>query len=118
MAKQNPFKDSPMKPASRMDYPAWRYLSIIIAVGTIGVLAYSIIRQQWVIPISAIGFFLIIWLWPAIWDWIVFIFSKRPTSIWGRISLNLVIATLLAVIFEDFYELVIEFFRMILNAIR
>jgi len=118
MVKQRPSKDSLAKPTSRMDHPFWRYLSIIIAVGTVGVLTYSITRQQWVIPISAIAFFLILWLWPVIWDWIVFLFSKRPTSIWGRISLNLVIATLLAVIFEDFYELVIEFFRMILNVVR
>ena len=100
-----------------MDHPAWRVLSIIIADGTIGVLVYSISREQWVIPISAIGFFLILWLWPTIWDWIVFLFSKLPESVWGRISLNLVIATLLAVIFEDFYEVAIEFIRTILNMI-
>ena len=117
MANQTPTQNGPSKPTNRMNHPTWRFLSIIIAVGTIGVLVYSIRREQWAIPISAIGFFVVLWLWPTIWDWIVFLFSKRPASIWGRISLNLVIATLLAVIFEDFYEVVIEFARTILNTI-
>jgi hypothetical protein len=118
MTKYTSPEDNQGKANSRLNNPAWRILSIIMTVGTIGVFLYSTARDQLVIPISAIVFFLMLWLWPTIWDGIVFLFSKRPRSLWGRISMNLVIATLLAVIFEDFYELVIKFVWIILRMLR
>ena len=117
MTKNQPPEENQGKSTSRLNKPAWRILSIIMIIGTIGVFLYSTARNQLVIPISAIIFFLLLLLLPAIWDGIVFLFSKRPSSIWGRISMNLVIATLLAVIFEDFYELFVMFARIVVRII-
>ena len=60
----------------------------------------------------------VLWIWPAIWDGLVFLFSKRPRSLWGRISMNLIIATLLAVIFEDLWELFKMFARIVIWAMN
>ena len=118
MAKITSTENQPGKPANRLGSLILRILSIVMTIGTIGVFLYSTARNQLVIPISAILFFLMLLLWPAIWDGIVFLFSKRPRSLWGRISMNLVIATLMAVIFEDFYELVVKFTSIILRVLR
>ncbi len=116
MTKNTPSEDKAGKSASRLDSPALRILSIIVTIGVIVVFLYSTARNQLIIPISAIVFFLMLWLWPAIWNGIVFLFSKRPKSIWGRLSMNLVIATLLAVIFEDLWE-VLKMLARIVNRI-
>jgi uncharacterized membrane protein len=116
--KNPPTENQPSKSSNRLDRPAWRILSIILVIGTIFVFLYSTARDQLTIPISASVFFLMLCLWPAIWDGIVFLFSKRPQSLWGRISMNLVIATLFAVIFEDLYELVVKFVSVVLRVLR
>ena len=118
MNKSHSSEDNQGKATNRLNKPAWRALSIIMIIGTIGVFLYSTARNQLIIPISAILFFLLLLLWPAIWDGIVFLFSKRPSSTWGRISMNLVLATLMAVIFEDFYELFVMFARILARIIN
>ncbi len=116
MTKNTQSENNEEKSTSRLDHPAWRILSIIMTIGVIVVFLYSTARDQLIIPISAIVFFLMLCLWPAIWNGIVFLFSKRPKSIWGRFSMNLVIATLLAVIFEDLWE-VLKMLERIVNRI-
>jgi len=98
---------------SRLDDPIWRLASIIITVAAGGLIIYSLVRQQWIIAASAIIFFLMLWFFPFIWKWIVFAFNRKPETTWERISLNLALATLAALVFEDFFEVLFRLFRMV-----
>ena len=61
-----------------------------------------------IIPVATLLGFLLLWFWPKPWDWIETIFGRRPRTIWGRISLNLAIATLVAITFEDVVEGIVQ----------
>jgi uncharacterized membrane protein YidH (DUF202 family) len=67
-----------------------------------------------IIPIGTLVVFLALWFWPKLWDWIEHVFGKRPGSTWGRISLNLAVATLVAIALEDIVEGVVEIVRAII----
>jgi hypothetical protein len=61
-----------------------------------------------IVPLGTLVGFLLLWCWPKLWDWIERVFGTRPGSTWGRISLNLAIATLLAIALEDVIEGITE----------
>jgi hypothetical protein len=67
------------------------------------------------IPVGTLACFLLLWFWPRPWDWIERVFGKRPGSTWGRISLNLTIATLVAIALEDIVEGAVEIVRVIMQ---
>ncbi|MFZ5911100.1 MAG: hypothetical protein ACOYYU_13895 [Chloroflexota bacterium] len=96
------------KPKRRLDYPAWRIVSILVTLGAAGVLAYSVYKSQTLVFSGAVVFFLLLWLIPPLWDWIVFTFGRKPETTWERISLNLALAMLAAMAFEDAFEVVVR----------
>ncbi|OQX62022.1 MAG: hypothetical protein B6I38_05630 [Anaerolineaceae bacterium 4572_5.1] len=93
------------KVKGRLKKPAWRMISVIVVFLSISVLLYSGTHQLLIIPVTTLFFFLLLWFIPIIWTWIEEIFGKRPRSRWGRFSLNLVIAVLIASTFEDVLEI-------------
>ena len=95
-----------------------RIASILIAILAIGTLLYSLANSLPIIPVMAGVFFLMLWFLPQLWNWIEYVFSKRPASWWGRFSLNLVLAILMASAFEDILELLTKFARIISWIIR
>ena len=103
---------------SRLSNPVLRLVTILIAVAAIFVLIYSLINSFTIFPIMVGVFFLMLWFLPHLWDWIRFVFSKRPSSILGRLTLNLVIAIIMASIIEDVWELIIKIMRIILRFIN
>jgi len=66
------------------------------------------------IPVGTLVCFLLLLFWPKLWDWIEHVFGRRPESTWGRISLNLATATLLAIALEDIVEGMVEVVKAIL----
>jgi len=103
---------------SRLDNPFWRITSILVGIGAVGVFLYSITAGYQTIPVMTVIFFLMLWFLPQFWDWIEFVFSKRPSSIWGRFVLYLVIAILMASVFEDLTEMVSRLLRFITRLLR
>lgn len=114
MTQQNEFDE--IKPAwqkSRLNNPLWRLISGLIAVSAVGVFLYSIIAGYETIPIMTAIFFLMLLLLPQIWRWIEFVFSKRPSNVWWRLALDLVLAILMASMFEDVLEILVRLSRLI-----
>lgn len=95
-------------PAKRLDRPGWRWTSKLIFMAAAVVLLYTIYRRQFFIAITAGIFFSILWFIPVLWNWIVFVFSRKPETLWERLSLNLVLATLAALTFEDALEVIVR----------
>ncbi len=118
MTKDNPPENNPGSPKGRLDNPILRIASILIAILAIGTLLYSLANSLPIIPVMAGVFFLMLWFLPQLWDWIEYVFSKRPASRWGRFTLNLVLAILMASAFEDILELLTRFARIISWVIR
>jgi hypothetical protein len=112
MTKDNPPETNPDKPKGRLANPVLRLASIFVALIAICTLLYSIASSLTIIPIMAGVFFLMLWVWPAFWDLIEYVFSKRPSSLLGRFTLNLVIAIILASAFEDILEIILRFARI------
>lgn len=102
------------KPKRRLDYLAWRIASIFVTLGATGVLAYAVYKSLTLVLSSVVIFFLLLWLIPALWDWIVFTFGRKPETTWERISLNIALAILAALTFEDAFEVVIRLARRLL----
>ena len=97
------------KPKGRLDNPILRFASILVAIAVVFILLYSLTSSFPIIPIMTGIFFLMLWFLPQLWNWIEFVFSKRPSSTWGRFILNLVLAIILASAFEDILELIRTF---------
>lgn len=97
----------------RLDNPILRFASILVAIATIFILLYSLTSSFPIIPVMTGVFFLMLWFLPQLWNWIEFVFSKRPSSTWGRFILNLVLSIIAASIFEDVLELLILFVKII-----
>jgi len=116
--QNKPLERNTGKHKSRLDPPFRRFTSILVAIGTVGVFLYSIIAGYHIISVMTVLFFLVLWFLPQPWDWIEFVFSKRPSSPWGRFVLNLFIAILLASMFEDISEIVVKFLRFILSILK
>ena len=117
MEKNNYSKEKMDKPSGRLKNPILRLASILLILAAISVLIYSLVNSFTIFPIIAGAFFLMLWFLPQLWDWIEFVFSKRPSSILGRLALNLVIAIILASIIEDAWELIIKLMRIMLRLI-
>lgn len=113
MTNDNRPKGNSERPKSRLDNPALRIASILVALASIGILLYSLATSLTIIPIMTVIFFLMLWFLPFLWKWIVFVFSKRPSSLWGRFTLNLVLAIIMASAFEDILEIIRRFARII-----
>lgn len=96
------------KSERRLDHPAQWIVSILVLFGAVSILAYTVYRSQVLIAASAAVFFLLLWFIPVLWDWIVFTFGRKPETTWERISLNLALATLAALTFEDAFEVVVR----------
>ena len=118
MAQDNPPDNNTEKRRGRLDHPVLRFVSILVAIASICTLLYSFATSLPIIPIMTGVFFLMLWFLPALWKWIEFVFSKRPSSKWGRFTLNLVLAILMASAFEDIMEIVNRFGRIIFWIIR
>jgi hypothetical protein len=112
MTQDNPSENGTGKPRGRLANPTLRFVSILVAIAAIGILLYSITSNFPIIPVMIGIFFLMLWFIPQIWKWIEFVFSKRPSSKWGRFTLNLVLAILMASAFEDILEIVMKFARI------
>jgi membrane protein YdbS with pleckstrin-like domain len=80
LTQNNSPEKNPEKPRGRLDHPALRFASILVAVASICTLLYSLASSLPIIPIMAIVFFLMLWFIPQFWKWIEFVFSKRPSS--------------------------------------
>jgi len=104
MLKQSSSRQPAEKPKTRLDHAGWRFASALIFLAAAAVLLYSIYRTQFLIAVSAAVFFLLLWVIPALWDGIVFILGRKPETMWERLSLNLMLATLAALSFEDASE--------------
>lgn len=113
MVKNNSSENNTGKPKSRLSNPVLRFVSILVAIAAILILLYSLATSLPIIPVMAGVFFLMLWFLPFLWDWIEYVFSRRPSSTWGRFTLNLVIAILMASAFEDILELLVRFVRII-----
>ena len=72
------------KAKRRLDHPIWRFASYLVVVGAIGVFLYGIIGGYRIFSVLTVIFFLMLWFLPQLWNWIEFVFSKRPSSRWGR----------------------------------
>jgi hypothetical protein len=118
MTQNNPSENNTSKPKGRLDNPLLRLVSVLVAIASIGILLYSLASSLPIIPAMAGIFFLMLWFIPQIWKWIEYVFSKRPTSIWGRITLNLVLAIIMASAFEDILEIIRRFARIIYWMLR
>ncbi|MBN1451990.1 MAG: hypothetical protein JW963_13325 [Anaerolineales bacterium] len=112
MTQNNPSKNNTDKPKGRLDNPVLRLASIFVAIIAICTLLYSLASSLPIIPIMAGIFFLMLWFIPQIWKWIEWVFSKRPSSAWGRFTLNLVLAIIMASAFEDVLEIIMKFGRI------
>lgn len=101
------------EPKRRLEKIHWKILSILGVFGILSLLLYTILERFWIIPITTVIAFLILWrkAWP--WDLLEEIFSNRPTTQWGKLSLSLVLAILAASIFEDVFELFRRFLFLI-----
>ena len=102
----------------RLDNPGLRILSILVVIASTGVLLYSLTRTSSIIPIMTGIFFLSLWFVPLLWKWIEFVFSKRPSSLWGRFTLNLVLAIIMASASEDILEIIRRFVKIILGFLK
>ena len=107
MKQDSPSKDQPDQPGGRLDHPVLHLASILVAILAIFAMLYSLANSLPLIPVLTGVFFLMLWFIPQIWKWIVFVFSKKPSSTWGRFILNLVLAIIMASIFEDLLEMLI-----------
>ncbi|KAA0259610.1 MAG: hypothetical protein EDM79_19495, partial [Chloroflexi bacterium] len=105
--KNEPDEIKPAWQKSRLNNPLWRLISAVIAVSAVGVFLYIIVAGYTTIPIMTVVFFLMLLLLPQIWRWIEFVFSKRPSNVWWRLALDLVLAILMASLFEDVWEIVV-----------
>jgi hypothetical protein len=108
MTEEPILEQSVGKPHRRLNHPAWRISSILVMLGAVSILAYTAYRSQVLIAASAVIFFLLLWFIPVLWDWIVFTFGRKPETTWERISLNLALATLAALTFEDAFEVAVR----------
>ncbi len=115
MLKQSSSRQPAEKPKNRLDHAGWRLASALIFLAAAAVLLYSIYRTQFLIAVSAVVFFLLLWVIPAVWEGIVFIFGRKPETTWERLSLNLVLATLAALSFEDASEVAGRLGRLLLR---
>ncbi len=113
------------KPKNRLHHAGRRRASALIFLAAAAVLLYTIYRTQFLITISAAAFFLLLWLIPALWDGIIFLFGRKPETIWERISLNVMLATLAALTFEDAFEVagrlssfLLRFFEYFVSALN
>lgn len=118
MTQDNPSENNTGKPKGRLDNPILRFASILVAIAAIFTLLYSLTSSFPIIPIMTGVFFLMLWFLPQLWNWIEFVFSKRPSSTWGRFILNLVLAIILASAFEDILEIIRIFARIIYWILR
>jgi len=114
MIEEPSLRQATNSPKRRLDYPAWRIVIIFVTLGTAGVLVYAVYKAQTLVLGSVVIFFLLLWLIPALWDWIVFTFGRKPETAWERISLNLTLAILAALAFEDALEVVMRLARRLL----
>jgi len=117
MEKNNFPKGNRDEPKGRLNNPALRLASILLVLAAISVLIYSLANSFTIFSIMAGAFFLMLWFLPQLWDWIEFVFSKRPSSTLGRLAMNLVIAIIIASIIEDVSELIIKIIGIILRFI-
>ncbi len=115
--QKEPDEIKPARQKSRLNNPLWRLISALIAVSAIGVFFYSIVAGYETIPIMTAIFFLMLLLLPQIWNWIEFVFSKRPSNIWWRLALDLVLAILMASMFEDVLEIIVRLSRLIFRMV-
>ena len=118
MTQDNPSENNTGKQKGRLDNPVMRFASILVAIIAICTLLYSLASSLTIIPIMAVIFFLMLWFLPFFWNWIEFVFSKRPSSTWGRFTLNLVLAIIMASAFEDILEIINKFGRIIYWILR
>ena len=118
MTKNNSTEKDTNKSKGRLDNPVLRFLSILVAIAAIFTLLYSLASSIPIIPIMAGIFFLMLWFIPQLWNWIEYVFSKRPSSTLGRFTLNLVLAIIMASTFEDILELLIRFVKIMYWIIR
>ena len=118
MTQDNSSENNTGKPRGRLSHPALRLASILVAILAICTLLYSLASSLTIIPIMAGVFFLMLWFIPQIWKWIEYVFSKRPSSTWGRFTLNLVLAIIMASAFEDILEIIQRFGRIIYWILR
>ena len=112
MEQEKPTNKDTVKPKGRLDNPALRLASVFVAIIAICTLLYSLASSLPIIPVMAGVFFLMLWFIPQIWKWIEWVFHKRPSSVWGRFTLNLVLAIIMASAFEDVLEIIVRFFRI------
>ena len=118
MTQDNPSENNTDKPKGRLDNPVLRLASIFVAFIAICTLLYSLANSLLIIPVMVGIFFLMLWFIPQFWKWIEFVFSKRPSSAWGRFTLNLVLAIIMASAFEDVLEIITRFARIIFWTLR
>ena len=118
MTKDNLPESKSDKPKGRLANPRSRLLSILVAIAATGILLYSFTSNFPIIPVMTGVFFLMLWILPFLWKWIEYVFSKRPSSIWGRFTLNLVLAIIMASAFEDFLEIIRRIARIIFWTFR
>ena len=112
MPQEIPSENKTDKPRGRLDHPVLRFASILVAIISICTLLYSLANSQLIIPVMAGIFLLMLWFLPQLWNWIEFVFSKRPSRTWGRFTLNLVLAIIMASAFEDILEIFVKFARI------
>jgi hypothetical protein len=112
MKQDNSSEKNRGKPKGRLDNPALRLASVFVAIISICTLLYSLASSLPIIPVMTGIFFLMLWFIPQIWKWIEWVFSKRPSSTWGRFTLNLVLAIIMASAFEDVLEIIMRFVRI------
>jgi hypothetical protein len=118
MTQDNSSENNTGKPKGRLDNPLLRLVSVLVAIASIGILLYSLASSLPIIPIMAGVFFLMLWFLPFLWKWIEYVFSKRPSSVWGRFTLNLVLAIIMASAFEDVLEIIRRFAWIIFRILR
>lgn len=102
---------------SRLSNNYLRLVSVLIAIAAIGVLIYTLLIGFYEIPTITVIFFIVLSFFPQFWHWIEYVFSKQPSSKWGRFVLNLVLAILLASIFEDILELLVKIAKKIIGVL-
>ena len=118
MTQNNPPENNTNKPKGRLNNPVLRFVSILIVITSICTLLYSFTISLSIIPIMTVVFFLMLWFIPQLWKWIEFLFSRRPSSRWGRFTLNLVLAIIMASAFEDVLEIVRRLARIAFGIFR
>ena len=110
MKQDKPSKNQTDQPSGRLDHPVLRMTSILVAIFA---MSYSLANSLPLIPVLTGVFFLMLWFIPQIWKWIAYVFSKQLSSSWGRFILNLVLAIIIASIFEDVLELFVLIAKII-----